>query len=79
MTMSLSKNGTIHGTYELCGFIWGFERLNNDGLIRFWKIRKARHLGALARLLGSAFIIGVGTGTAMGLAAVVTAFVVERF
>lgn len=72
--MSSSKNGTIHGTYELCGFIWGFERLNDDGLIRFWKIRKARHLGALARELAGAFIIGVSSGTALGLAAIVTTF-----
>lgn len=76
---SSSKNGTIHGTYELCGFIWGFERLNNDGLLRFWKIRKARRLGALARELAGAFVIGLGAGTATGLAAVVTAFALAHF
>jgi hypothetical protein len=47
---------------------------NDDGLIRFWKIRKARHLGALARELAGAFIIGVSSGTALGLAAIVTTF-----
>ena len=73
--MSTPKTGTIHGTYELCGFVWGFEHLNDDGLIRFWKIRKARHLGALARELAGAFIIGIGSGTALGLAVIVTTFV----